>query len=470
MIAIPRALARSFRSALRRCLAGPGTRPQPPLVLARCDGQSLALQAAGPDVAVRHCSPSGGPAGALAFRADVLARFEGRTDAPAALEEVSPGRARATWSEGGVPQAVEFHTADPATTPDLPEVPARLTAMPESFLAALGEACRTTARESTRFGVTRVQMRGKGGQLVATDGRQLLVQGGFRLPWPDSVLVPRLPLLDLPGVSLAGPVGLARAEDYVFLRAGAWTFWLRVDGQARFPDVDDAIPRERASSRLRLDAEDAAFLVATLPRLPGRDDDYSPVTLDLGMPPAVRAKGAGGGPATEAVLARSSTSGPPVRLATDRRYLVRAAQLGFDEIQVVRPEVPLVARHEARIYVWMPLDANAAIPPGKDVLRLVSSEPLAAPAAPHPSERRRTAMPAPPSNGHHRPDERPSPGAPERPSGIEDLIAEAEALRNLLGEGASRAARLVAALKQHRRHAKAVRDAVVSLRQLNLGG
>jgi len=100
------------------------------------------------------------------------------------------------------------------------------------------------------------------------------------------VLVPRLPLLDLPGVSLADPAGLARAGDHLILRVGAWTFWLALDATGRFPTAEDAIPRERGGSRLRLDPRDAALLVATLPKLPGRDDEFAPVTLDLGTPPA----------------------------------------------------------------------------------------------------------------------------------------------------------------------------------------
>jgi hypothetical protein len=63
---------------------------------------------------------------------------------------------------------------------------------------------------------------------------------------------------------------------------GPWTFALAIDTARRFPRVDDVIPRaSAASSRLALDPEDAVFLAATLPRLPGRDGDHAPVTLDL---------------------------------------------------------------------------------------------------------------------------------------------------------------------------------------------
>jgi hypothetical protein len=40
----------------------------------------------------------------------------------------------------------------------------------------------------------------------------------------------------------------------------------------------------------------------------------------------------------EAVLVGSTTSGPAVRLCMDRRYLRRALQLGFTEVEVIDAE------------------------------------------------------------------------------------------------------------------------------------
>jgi hypothetical protein len=66
------------------------------------------------------------------------------------------------------------------------------------------------------------------------------------------------------------------------------------------------------------------------------------------------------------------------------------------------------------------------------------------------------------------------PGPPEgrdgadQPGRVLDPITEAEVLRGLLHEAASRSGRLVAALKQQRRQTRAVQQAVQSLRQLQL--
>ena len=429
MIAIPRALARTFRAVLRRCLTEPGTRPDLPLMVARCDGQTLTLQACGPVIGIRHESPSPGPAAALAFRAQVLAQFEGRTDASAVLEEVAAGQGRASWTEGDLPCAVEIDTLDPQDLPTPPAVPSQMTPMPEELLTALGEAARTTTRESTRFAVSQVQLRGQAGQVAATDGRQMLLQSGFPFPWTDNVLVPRLPLLDIPGTIFSGLVAMARLDNLVILHAGEWTFWLRIEEKGRFPTVEDAIPRITRSSRLQLHPDDARFLMATLPKLPGRDDDYSPVTLDLATPPTVRARSLKGSLATEVVLARSTTAGPSVQVVTDRRYLHRAAQMGFETINVVQPTVPLVCRDERRVYVWMPLEANHAVAPAPEMPRLVSVEIPPPPVdQPLPPSRRITLMPAPGRNGPD-PDHRmpPSP-VPERNTngGFDELYAEAE--------------------------------------------
>ena len=67
-------------------------------------------------------------------------------------------------------------------------------------------------------------------------------------------------------------------------------------------------------------------------------------------------------------------------------------------------------------------------------------------------------MSTPTNNGRH-PDAAPSP-APVDP------LAEAEAVRGLLAEAQARIGRLVTALKQHRRSARALEAAVASLRQL----
>jgi hypothetical protein len=76
-------------------------------------------------------------------------------------------------------------------------------------------------------------------------------------------------------------------------------------------------------------------------------------------------------------------------------------------------------------------------------------------------------MPSLSSNGHSS-DERRS-EANGALAGIDELLSEAESLRQHLSEAASRATRLVAALKQHRRQTRALEAAVSSIRDLRMG-
>jgi hypothetical protein len=465
VIEIPRGLARQFRAVLRRCLAGREPRGAGPLLLCRAGRHGLTLQACLGEVALCHDAAGQRPPDALAFRAAVLAAFEGRSEEPVALEQVSPGKGRARWSDGGVPRLIEFDTVTPDSAPAFPALPREFAPLPETFLAALAEASSTTAGEGTSYALSRVQLRGRNGEVAATDGRQLLLQGGFKLPWADDVLVPRLPVFGGREPGLQGPVAIGRTPAHVALRLGPWTFALAVDTAGRFPRVDDVVPTaSAASSRLALDPEDAAFLAATLPRLPGRDGDHAPVTLDLADPVVVRARPAEGGRATEAVLCRSRATGPAVRLHQDRRYLLRAVLLGFREVRAAGPDGPVVCRDGARTFVWMPLAKGAALPPDPEALRLPSVGD-AAPAPTPPAGRRTSPMPTPPSDGRA-PDTGRPPQPPERAGSLNELIAEAEAVRALLGDALARSARLLASLKQLRKHHRVVEAAVNSLRQL----
>ena len=247
VIALPRSLARRFRAVLRRC--GPkGRRADlPPSVILRAGEQGLRLEAACPDVAVRLEHPGRQPEAVLAFPADALALFEGRTDEPVSLEQKSFGQGVATWDEGGSPVCKDFPTLAVEGLPPFPEAPARLRKLDAAFLRALDDACGATARDSGRYALERVLLRGKDGQVVATDARHLLVQSGFDLPWSGDALVPRLGVWGMKELPQDSPVGVGRTEGHVFVRAGPWTIALGCDSSTRFPAYDQIIPR--ASSR-----------------------------------------------------------------------------------------------------------------------------------------------------------------------------------------------------------------------------
>ena len=79
-------------------------------------------------------------------------------------------------------------------------------------------------------------------------------------------------------------------------------------------------------------------------------------------------------------------------------------------------------------------------------------------------------MSASKTNEHSSPQTAPATNTPhgDRPSSMAELINEAEMLRGVLLDASTRVARLLGALKQHRRQSRAMQAAVQSLKQLQL--
>jgi hypothetical protein len=160
---------------LRRSLQEQEARRSWPLLLCKADGNGLTLQCVQADMGLRFQQTGARPPDVIAFHAQALAEFEGRTDTPVVLENMAASKSRARWDDGGVPRELHLEAVAADKVPPFPEVPAQYVPMPAAFLTALDEASRTAGRESGgRFGLTRIQLRGKRGDVVATDGRQLL--------------------------------------------------------------------------------------------------------------------------------------------------------------------------------------------------------------------------------------------------------------------------------------------------------
>src|SRR5262245_2075461 len=454
LIALPRSLARRFRAVLRRC-APPRTSPPP--VLVQTNNKGLSLQSVLPDVAVRLVHVGQYNEATLAFPADVLAVCEGRGDDTVSLEEDSPGKGRVSWSEAGTPCTKEFVTPEPDSLSPFPEPPARFRPMGPEFLLALADASETAAREHTRYALERVLLRGKTGQMVATDGKHLLMQSGFRFPWQTDLLVPRLAVWSCPDLAREGPPSVGHTDQHVFVRVGPWTFALTADLNGRFPAFENVLPRTSPlAGSLQLGPEDIPLLLKELPRLAG--DKEGPVTLELNEHITVRAQSARKESAAELQLTDSRWSGSPISVVTDRRHLLWALKLRFNEVAVVRPDVHLACRQPNRIYVWRRWGPAAAPTPTRSGASQSASVPAVTPPLnDNPTEN----VPMPnPNTSDRRADNGDGPTTPSDP------LVEAEAIRTLLAEAQSRLARLIASLKFQRKQARAVRAAVDSLRQL----
>jgi len=470
MVTITRRQARRLRAVFRRHPLGIAHKgPVPPLVFRAEPGAGLRVRHHQAALAVECRLPGDArPGEAVALPLDALADLEGKDDAPVVLEAAAPGRTVARWEDRGIPQSREYPVPDPAGLPPFPGPPASLEACPGGLLDALAEAAATTDEGSTRYALDCIQLKGGTGEAVATDGRQILTQGGFRFPWDGDLLVRRATLFSSRGLPRDRPVAVGRSGTHVVIRAGDWTVWLAVRADARFPRVEQAVPDAcAAATRLHVDAGDAAFLAGALGRLPGADVANGPVTLDLNGCVAVRARGPGAGPVTELVLSRSGYTGTPVMVSTDRALLARAVRLGFTEVEVVDAGSPVVCRDARRVYAWQPLSKDSAIGPDDDAVRI---EPFTAVQAVKGAVNSKDDDPVSEPDPPGRPSA--SPGRDSRSKegtgGLSSLIQEAAALHDALADAKSRARRLVLALGRHRKQERRTSAALAALRQLKL--
>jgi hypothetical protein len=202
---------------------------------------------------------------------------------------VGPARVEARWTDREGVQVRPPPTVEPDSVASLPEAVGRTASLSASFPGAFGEAVRTAARDSGRFALTRILIRGKAGQVVATDGQQLLVQSGFAVPWADDLLVPAVPALAAQELATGGAVTVGRSANHVLVTAGPWTFALAVVRTGKFPRVEAVIPTGEVVAWCTFDRADVPGLVAAVANLPGRDDPDAPVTLDLAKRVAIRA-------------------------------------------------------------------------------------------------------------------------------------------------------------------------------------
>jgi hypothetical protein len=339
---------------------------------------------------------------------------------------------------------------------------------PPELLGAWRDAAQTTDPESARFALGCVQLNGKAGTVVATDGRQALVQSGFSFPWEDDVLVPANKVLGSRHLPADETVSIGRADDWAVFHVGPWTFWFSIETESRFPEVVSHIRQpETAVATVQFPEADRRFLLDNLPRLPGDEDVNMPVTVDLNGSVAIRGRKSGQTDVTELVLSASTRTGEPIRFNSNRKFLRRAVKLGFDRIHTFDNKSPVLACDDRRRFVWALLVPESTIAADDKVMRIESAAGNDESTSQQRTPRRRRKLVTnktkqSKSNGAQTQDDN------ERSV---DPIVAAQSLRDSLRESVRRTSQLIAALKHHRKRAKAVESTLASLRQLQeVGG
>ncbi|HEY2784543.1 MAG TPA: hypothetical protein VGJ05_06155 [Fimbriiglobus sp.] len=470
MIVLPRAAARAFRALARKCHASRPRGPAPPVTIRQHDGR-LTLHTDLGEAFLTWAGSAGTESEAFAFPMALLDAVDGPGDDPVQIVCEGTDGAVARWADRGVPRTfpVEYATPDPALAP--PEEPTARADMPSSFLVAMHEAGRTAAREPSRYALQRIQVRGKKGQIVGTNGKRAYLRSGFPFPFVEDVLVPAVPVFGARGLASSDRVRVGRTDTRLVVAVGPWTIGLSIDADGRFPDVSGVLPRQ-APGVVGIDEVDAVALVDALPGLPVKDDETPSVTLDVDR--GVRVRAGVEGETVEVFLTRSTFAGPPVRVALVRTDLTRLLTLGCRTLRIAGPEKPVVGEADHLTFAIMPLDEGSVVPFTAAATRLETDD--VGRVVPRNGGNGRTdASPNPATIPIPSPEERtamkPSlpPANPEPNHEVLDPLAEAEGLRNALADVVTRVARLVAALRHMKREKRALANVWSSLKDLHLG-
>jgi len=371
VITFTRHLARQVRAVFRRAL-NLTPRGIAPKVTFQTGRDGFWIRAHNGSVAAEYQVPGTYRPERVTAPFELLAKCEGSKDQPVSLEAFGDGRVVAGWRDENIPQTQHYDPQDSGDDSSFPVLPKNLVEIDSGLPKALHDAMETADKESIRFAVDHIELRGGTGEIVATDGRHLLVQSGFQFSWNKNVLIPRTLVFGSKELlKCDSPVAIGKTDKHVAIQIGPWTLWLAIDKEGRFPRVDDHIGKpQNALARFELSADDAKYLAKALKRLPDSDEYNHPVTVDLNGSVAIRAKGEGQDQPTELVLSKSNRFGKPVRLNTNRRFLAHAIKLGFRTMHIFGPESPVLCQDQHRSYVWALLASSSAIKPSKDAIRI----------------------------------------------------------------------------------------------------
>ena len=354
MIQIDATTLRRLQEALRRTV--PRTNRNRSPVSASADSRGLRVEVKVPGVQLRFEEAGQFGLGQCTLPLEALLKIPTTSGGGVELESTDDG-VTLRWTDGGVPRATRTETV-PSPEQTLSE-PISWVATTAELRTAFAAARQVCSPETVRFATDRICLRGARRQVAATDGRQLLVWDGFEFPWSEDVLIAPFGMLDADELKAASDWGLGRTEEHVVLQTGSWSFWAEILKDGRFPNVDQVMPHRSASDRrLVLSLHDASFLKKTLPRLPGRESEFSPITVEMNGHVGILAREAEGGPTTELELSSSCYEGAPLRFACDRDHLRRAVSLGLTELRVANANKPVLMQDDRRRCLFVPLGSS----------------------------------------------------------------------------------------------------------------
>jgi hypothetical protein len=482
LIQITRLLAKQLVAVIKKALIR--TKPTPILTV-RSGEDGLFIESQAPNYAVRFHDPRSQDRDLMLIPLSLLEDVQGTKPEPVFLTRPRQGVLAASWDDKGICREMEYDEQEPIPDPHpFPELPAEFAENSPELLTALRNAYETTDVGSVRYALNCIQLR-PDGVIAATDGRQLLRQSGFTFDLGEELLIQNTKFFSCKELPSDQPVRIGQlrndkgVSEAVF-QIGPWTYWVGIQQEGRFPNVDQIIPPTHyAKCTLQLNPHDAKFLIDNIHRLP-EGTTHRELTLDLNGSVILRAASTSTPRPAEMILRNSSKQGDDVRICTDRNFLARAAAMGFTEFFLPNDASPALAVDGNRTYLWMLLDQKEAIKPTDASLRIESPFNTRAYIPPATTTRKVTPVnriASTPSSSSPQPPVAPAPAAVgeqvirrrKRTSSTGKAatsLEQAISLRDQLRTALTGTKELIRTIKTEKRSQKSLKLALASLKQL----
>jgi hypothetical protein len=464
LISITRLLAKQLKLIVKKALKA----PRPPDLEIVTSSTGLRIRTQFDDRAVEYARAGALPKASIIVPYKLLEDVAGSRPDEVRLSAPKKGTVIATWPDGDSSHRHEYKVTVPKKPPEFPETPTKFTRQPANLLTALAHANEVTDPSSSRYALGCIQLDGAKKQIAATDGRQMLLQRIADLGIDGELLVYGSDIFTCPALPESAPVSVGHTAKHFVLRVGAWSFYLPINKEGRFPRVDAIVPNwQSAKTSLTIPASDGAFLTANAKQLPA---EGTPVcTFDLNGSVALRAKTLTTPHATEIVLTNSQKTGEDVRIGIDRRNLLTALRFGFKDFHLFGPQAALLARDESRSYVWMPMEDPALVRPTGTCIRVESPPSHTRPYQPIPSTP--TTMPriAPtttPAPTQTAPSAQPAKQRRTRTKSAGTTLDQAVAVRDQLRTSLAATKELIRSLKGEKRQHRLLKSTLASLKTL----
>lgn len=241
---------------------------------------------------------------------------------------------------------VEFLAFGPEDFPTTPHFEGQLVELTNDMRNEFQQAYSCTSNDTTRYVLNGVFLGAEKGLLsiVGTDGRRLFCSSKITSEFQGAAIIPKHKFLEWSRFNTAGWSILA-GERQVNISCNGWSFITDlVDG--KFPNYKQVIPDMKdVKTTIKLDMAKTDQLLEIIKMLPQSGDTGHRMTIEWDAcldHLSFSAPQPDTDHVVKCTVPFASASGESITIHLDREYFTNAIKCGFDTINLIAPESPMI--------------------------------------------------------------------------------------------------------------------------------